>query len=173
MSKPSPHPITRRDPDRLEIPAIISGIAGRLNGERNWRDLYRVSWQVVRVGIYIGAGLRVVYTAAYPWIGGLFTTDPEVLGLFNAVFWMVILTQPINAVAFAFDGIYKGLGNGKILRNVLLVSTFGIFVPVILLTDHPGWQLFAVWTAFLVWMVVRCGQLALDFNRHYGAHAVH
>jgi Na+-driven multidrug efflux pump len=56
---------------------------------------------------------------------------------------------------------------------VLLVSTFGVFVPVILLTDHPGWQLFAVWTAFLVWMVVRCGQLALDFNRHYGAHAVH
>jgi Na+-driven multidrug efflux pump len=76
-------------------------------------------------------------------------------------------------VAFAFDGIYKGLGNGTILRNVLLVSTFGIFVPVILLTDHPGWQLFAVRTAFLVWMVVRCGQLALDFNRHYGAHAVH
>lgn len=120
MSKPSPQPITRRDLDRLAIPAIISGIAGRLNGERNWRDLYRVSWQVVRVGIYIGAGLGVVYTAGYPWIGGLFTTDPEVLGLFNAVFWMVILTQPINAVAFAFDGIYKGLGNGKILRNVLL-----------------------------------------------------
>jgi multidrug resistance protein, MATE family len=153
--------------------AAGSVLAGRLNGERNWRDLYRVSWQVVRVSICIGAGLGVVYTAAYPWIGGLFTTDPEVLGLFNAVFWMVILTQPINAVAFAFDGIYKGLGNGKILRNVLLVSTFGVFVPAILIGDRFGGQLFAVWTAFLLWMMVRGGQLALAFNRHYGAHATH
>ena len=153
--------------------AAGSVLAGRLNGERNWRDLYRVSWQVVRVSISIGAGLALVYALGYPWIGGLFTTDPEVLALFNAVFWMVILTQPINAVAFAFDGIYKGLGNGKILRNVLLVSTFGVFVPAIILGDHLGWKLFAVWIAFLLWMAVRGGQLALAFNRHYGAQAKH
>lgn len=151
--------------------AAGSVIAGRLNGERNWRELYRVSWQVVRVSILIGALLAAVYTLGYPWIGGLFSHDPQVLDRFNAVFWIVVLTQPINAVAFAFDGIYKGLGNGKILRNVLLASTFGVFVPVILLTDDLGWELFAVWTAFLLWMVARGGQLALAFHRHYGAHA--
>ncbi|MBL8002942.1 MAG: MATE family efflux transporter [Flavobacteriales bacterium] len=153
--------------------AAGSVLAGRLNGERNWRDLYRVSWQVVRVSILIGALLGAVYTLGYPWIGGMFTKDPQVLDLFNAVFWVVVLTQPVNAVAFAFDGIYKGLGNGRILRNVLLASTFGVFVPVILLTDHLGWELFAVWTAFLLWMVARGGQLALAFNKHYGAHARH
>jgi len=56
---------------------------------------------------------------------------------------------------------------------VLLASTFGVFVPVILFTDHLGWQLFAVWTAFLAWMAARGGQLALAFNRHYGEHASH
>lgn len=153
--------------------AAGSVLAGRFNGERNWRELHRVSWQVVRVSILIGGLLAVVYTLGYPWIGGLFTGDPEVLALFNAVFWIVVLTQPVNAVAFAFDGIYKGLGNGKILRNVLLASTFGVFVPVILVCDHLGWQLFAVWSAFLLWMVARGGQLALAFERHYGAHARH
>jgi putative MATE family efflux protein len=153
--------------------AAGSVLAGRLNGERNWRDLYRVSWQVVRVSVLIGALLGAVYTLGYPWIGAMFTQDPQVLALFNAVFWIVVLTQPVNAVAFAFDGIYKGLGNGRILRNVLLASTFGVFVPVILLTDHLGWELFAVWTAFLLWMVARGGQLALAFNKHYGVHAKH
>ena len=42
---------------------------------------------------------------------------------------------------------------------------------IVILTDDLGWELFAVWTAFLLWMVARGGQLALAFHRHYGAHA--
>lgn len=148
--------------------AAGSVVAGRLNGERDWRQLYRVSWQVTRMAVYIGAALAVIYAAAYPWIGDLFTADHTVHALFNAVFWMVVLTQPINAVAFAFDGIYKGLAHGRVLRNVLLIATFGVFVPVAWAGDALGWELHAVWAAFLAWMSVRSLLLALDFRRHYG-----
>ncbi|MFN9323970.1 MAG: MATE family efflux transporter, partial [Flavobacteriales bacterium] len=146
---------------------------GRLNGERNWRDLYRVSWQVVRMSVTIGAVLAVIYLAGYNVLGSIFTQDQAVLDLLQGVFWMVVITQPINAVAFAFDGIYKGLGNGKILRNVLLASTFGAFVPLIVLGDHLGWQLHAIWSAFLLWMAVRGGLLAMAFERHFGARTAH
>ena len=148
--------------------AAGSVLAGRLNGERNWSTLYRVSWQVVRICIWIALGLAVIYTLCYTWVAPMFTNDPEVIALFNAVFWMVILTQPINAVAFAFDGIYKGLGHGKVLRNALIVATFLVFAPVIWGLDHLDWELFAVWTAFLAWMASRSLQLTLDFRRHYG-----
>ncbi|MEX1132220.1 MAG: MATE family efflux transporter [Flavobacteriales bacterium] len=147
--------------------AAGSVLVGRLNGERNWSDLYRVSWQVVRTSVTIGAVLAVLYLIAYNELGRLFTTDPEVLMLFGSVFWMVVLTQPINAVAFAFDGVYKGMGEGRILRNVLFVSTFVAFVPVAWGADALGWQLHAIWSAFLVWMVVRGGLLALHFQRHH------
>jgi putative MATE family efflux protein len=147
--------------------AAGSVVAGRLNGERDWTQLYRVSWQVVRMSVTIGAALAVIYLACYSLVGGLFTADPTVLGLLHGVFWLVILTQPINAVAFAFDGIYKGLGNGRILRNVLLISTFAVFVPVAWATDLMGWELHAVWTAFLVWMVVRGALLAGHFQKHF------
>lgn len=154
--------------------AAGSVLVGRLNGERNWRDLYRVSWQVVRMSVLIGAGLAVVYGIGYAWIGGLFTTDAQVLALFNAVFWLVVLTQPINAVAFAFDGIYKGLGNGKILRNVLLIATFLVFVPIAWGADALGWKLFAIWTAFLAWMLVRGLLLTLHFQKRFGGgNAIH
>src|SRR5690606_13682215 len=132
-----------------------SVLAGRFNGERNWKELYRVAWQVVRMSVTIGAVLAVIYLAGYNVIGSIFTSDPEVLLLLASIFWIVVITQPINAIAFTFDGVYKGLGNGKILRNSLLVATFLVFVPVAWLTDQLGWQLYAVWAAFLTWMIAR------------------
>ena len=151
--------------------AAGSVLVGRLNGERNWRELYHVSWQVVRMSVTIGAVLAVIYLIAYAHIGTLFTQDPVVLSLLGGVFWMVVITQPINAVAFAFDGIYKGLGNGKILRNVLLASTFILFVPVAWGMDALGWKLHAVWAAFLAWMLLRGILLALHFEKHHKAKA--
>ena len=148
--------------------AAGSVLVGRFNGEKNWKALYRVSWQVVRRSILIGAILAALYGICYPWIGGLFTKGPETLALFNAVFWLVIITQPINAVAFAFDGIYKGVGDGKSLRNVLIISTFGVFLPVAWAMDSMGLQLHAVWTGFLLWMFTRGLMLSLAFEREFG-----
>lgn len=152
--------------------AAGSVLVGRLNGERNWRDLHRVSWQVVRMSVYIGAGLALIYSVGYAHIGGLFTQNPEVLALLGGVFWMVILTQPINAVAFAFDGVYKGLGSGKTLRNALLAATFLVFVPVAMALDAIGWQLHAIWSAFLAWMLVRGLLLVLHFQKHHAPSVV-
>lgn len=147
--------------------AAGSVLVGRLNGERNWGDLYRVSWQVVRTSVTIGAVLAVLYLFGYNELGRLFSSDHEVLILFGGVFWMVLLTQPINAVAFAFDGVYKGMGEGRILRNVLMVSTLAAYVPVAWAADALGWELHAIWSAFLVWMLVRGGLLVLHFQRHH------
>ena len=148
--------------------AAGSVVVGRLRGERSWRDMHHVAWQVVRMSVTIGALLALVYLAAYGHIGRLFTSDPAVLALLAGVFWLVVITQPINAVAFAFDGIYKGLGHGKLLRNVLLASTLLVFVPVAWGADAMGWELHAVWSAFLLWMVARGGLLAHHFQRRYG-----
>lgn len=151
--------------------AAGSVLIGRLQGEENWRDLYRMGWQVVRKSVWIGAGLSIVYAVGYFHVGGLFTQDPAVLGLLAGVFWLVVITQPINAVAFAFDGVYKGLGNGKLLRNVLLASTLFAFIPTIIGLDHWGYLLHAIWWAFLIWMLVRGVLLAQHFHKRYGAMA--
>ena len=147
--------------------AAGSVIAGRLNGERDWTQLHRVSWQVVRVTVFIAAGLSVLYIVGYSHIGSWFTHDPEVLGLFNSVFWMVILTQPINAVAFAWDGIYKGIAASAALRNALIVATFGVFIPTVYICASFGWKLHGVWLAFLLWMIMRAVWLTIAFERKF------
>ena len=101
-------------------------------------------------------------------IGELFTNDGAVLDLFHAIFWMIVITQPINAIAYAFDGAYKGLGEGKILRNVLIASTLFFFIPVAVGGNALDWKLYAIWSAFLVWMLARGVLLAIHFEKHFG-----
>jgi Na+-driven multidrug efflux pump len=75
--------------------------------------------------------------------------------------------QPINAVAFVFDGIFKGLAEAVTLRNLLLIATFLGFLPVLLIGDYFNLKLYAIWLAFTVWMLLRAGILVIKFRRKY------
>jgi Na+-driven multidrug efflux pump len=75
--------------------------------------------------------------------------------------------QPINAVAFVFDGIFKGLAEAVTLRNLLIVATFLGFLPALLIGDYFNLKLYAIWIAFTVWMLLRSGILVIKFRRKY------
>ena len=100
-------------------------------------------------------------------IGLIFSKETSVLVLFTSVFWMVLVMQPVNAIAFMFDGIFKGLGEAKYLRNVLLAATFLGFTPALLIGDYFGLKLYAIWIAFFVWMLIRSSALVIKFRRKY------
>lgn len=100
----------------------------------------------------------------------MFSKEQEVLHLFYNIFWIVLIMQPVNAIAFVFDGIFKGLAEAVILRNTLLASTFLGFVPALLLGDYFDLKLYAIWIAFFVWMLMRAGILLIIFNKRSFAH---
>jgi len=103
----------------------------------------------------------------YNEIGLIFNKEASVLVLFSSVFWLVLLMQPVNAIAFMFDGIFKGLGEAKYLRNLLLVATFLVFTPILLIGDYFGLKLYAIWIAFFAWMLIRSSALVFKFRRKY------
>lgn len=144
-----------------------NALAGKLIGQNNMSALYKVGIRLNKINLGIGSGLAIVYLLSYPWMGRFFTQETTVITTFNAVFWMVIICQPLNAIAFTFDGIYKGLGKMALLRNTLLASTLLGFVPTLLLMEWFDHELQGVWWAFLVWMIGRGGILAVHFRRHY------
>jgi Na+-driven multidrug efflux pump len=78
---------------------------------------------------------------------------------------MVLAMQPLCALAFIFDGMFKGLGRMKFLRNLLLFSTFLVFVPVIFWLDHLDYKLYAIFTAFTLWIVARGIPLIIKFRK--------
>ena len=90
-----------------------------------------------------------------------------VLRSLEIIFWIVLIMQPINAIAFVFDGIFKGLAEAVTLRNLLIFATFLGFLPVLLIGDYFNLKLYAIWIAFTVWMLIRAGVLVVKFRRTY------
>ena len=93
--------------------------------------------------------------------------DVLVLEQFYSVFWILILTQPINAVTFIFDGMFKGMGFMKYLRNVLILSTAFVFIPTLLIFDYLDYKLIAIWIAFTLWALARGIPLIIKFRSQF------
>jgi Na+-driven multidrug efflux pump len=75
--------------------------------------------------------------------------------------------MPINAVAFVLDALFKGLGEMKYLRNILLIASFGGFVPFVLLSQYMDWGLSGIWIGFIVWMGIRAIALWLKYKAKF------
>ncbi len=140
-------------------------MSGKLLGEKNYQKIWQLSKQLNKYTFIISLLLGITCFIFYFPIGRIFTHDNEVLDLFYGIFWIVILMQPINAVAFVFDGIFKGLAEAVVLRNTLLIATFVGFIPALLIGDLLNLKLYAIWIAFTVWMILRGGILVVLFKR--------
>ncbi len=144
-----------------------NALAGRLLGQNAMKELYSTGKTIVKYTQIIGWSLAAVYAIGYVWTASLFTNDERVIEAFNSVYFLVIVSQPINAIAFGYDGMYKGLGEMKFLRNVLTVATLAGFLPVIVSFHYFSPGLFGIWVAFLVWMCIRAGWVRMDFRRRF------
>ncbi|MFO7719688.1 MAG: MATE family efflux transporter [Gillisia sp.] len=144
-----------------------NAIGGRLLGARDYKSLWELSKKISKYSVFIAFILMGICALFYDEIGRIFNKEESVLVLFSSVFWLVLLMQPVNAIAFMFDGIFKGLGEAKYLRNLLLAATFLGFTPALLIADHFGMKLYAIWMAFFVWMLIRSSALVIQFRRKY------
>jgi putative MATE family efflux protein len=142
-------------------------LSGKLLGAKEYQTLLRLSRKLTKYGFVIGIFLAIVGGLFYESIGTVFTKDPEVLEKFYASFWIILAMQPLCAITFIFDGMYKGMGEMKILRNLLLFSTGVVFIPVLLVFDVFDYKLHAIWIAFTCWIVVRGFPLILLFRRKF------
>ena len=142
-------------------------LSGKLFGAKNYTLLMKLSNQLIKYALIVGLIIGGIGALLYKPIGITFTNDPEVLIQFYDIFWIVLLMQPICAVAFVFDGIFKGLGNMKDLRDVLVLATVVVFLPVLFILDYYGWKLHGVFTAYTVWMIARGIPLIIKFRKQF------
>lgn len=144
-----------------------NAMSGRLMGQNNYAGMWRLSQKISRYAIVIALILALLCALFYERIGWLFNQDPAVLTVFTAVFWLVLFMQPINALAYIYDGIFKGMGDAKLLRNNLFFATFCGFLPTLLIADYFDFQMYAIWMAFAVWMSCRSFPLIYLFKKNY------
>jgi len=144
-----------------------NAISGKLLGAKDYNSLWQLSKKITKYSVFIALILMAVCAVFYNEIGLIFNKEASVLVLFSSVFWLVLLMQPVNAIAFMFDGIFKGLGEAKYLRNLLLVATFLVFTPILIVADYFEMKLYGIWIAFFAWMLIRSSALVFQFRRKY------
>ena len=142
-------------------------LSGKLYGEKSYGVLMKFGNDLTKIGVKIGIIMCIIGFIFYYPLGRIFNNDPVVLQEFYNVFWIVLAMLPLCSIAFIFDGLYKGLGWMKDLRNVLLFSTFIIFVPFVILFDHYELGLHGIFYAFNLWILSRSIPLIIKFRKTF------
>lgn len=142
-------------------------LSGKLLGGKEYNKLITLSNSLIKYGIAIGLLIGLLGAIFYYPIGKIFIKEPDVLKQFYKVFWIVLAMQPLCALAFIFDGMFKGLGKMADLRNLLLISTFAVFLPILYVLDQYNLKLIGIFIALTLWIVVRGLPLIIKFRKEF------
>jgi len=142
-------------------------LSGKLFGGGQIQELVLLSKRLTKKAMIVGLIMAAIGGVFYRPIGAIFTTDLKVLAEFYKVFWIILIMQPFCAMTFVFDGIFKGLGLMRVLRNVLLISTLVVFIPSLLLANYFDLKLHGIFWAFTIWMVARGVPLVIKFGKQF------
>jgi putative MATE family efflux protein len=142
-------------------------MGGRLLGAKNYNGLWLLAKKIMCYGIAVSLILVAIGFIFHDPIGRLFSNEKIVLETFYAIFFIVILGLPMNTMAFVLDGLFKGLGEMKYLRNTLLSATFLGFVPILYIGKYFNWGFYGIWIAFTVWMLIRGLALVWKFRAKF------
>ncbi len=142
-------------------------LSGRLLGAKEYDTLIKLGNRLLVYGVLAGIGLAGVGFLFYYSLGAVFIQDKPVLDQFYHVFWIVLVMQPLCALTFIYDGMFKGMGLTGYLRNLLLIATFLVFIPSLLLFDFLELNLQGIWFTFILWIAARGFPLVIKFRRKF------
>lgn len=115
-----------------------------------------------------GVGTGILFAGAYlvgvDWIARLFTTDPHVQRIIGELVWVVAVSQPVNALAYIFDGILIGATDTHYLMRAMLVSSLAFALVVAVGWALWGLSLSLIWWSAVVFMAMRALTLALRYR---------
>jgi len=144
-------------------------MVGKAVGERN-RPLFYSSVLIILFWAVISSLCFAILFALFGNHIIALLTDIEPLreSAANYLIWVVIL--PIVSVwSFVFDGVYIGATRVVEMRNIMLLATFGFFLPSWYLLQ--GWGNHGLWLAFVIFMLARGVIMVMVFfsiNRRQG-----
>jgi len=129
------------------IAIAAQAITGRYLGAGDVDSTRAVTRRMVGWGLVSGVVTGLLLAAASPFLGPLFSTDPEVHRLLVPVLLVAALGQPVAGVVFVLDGVLIGAGDGTYLAWGGLVTLL-VHAPLVLVAAHLVGGLVAVWAVF-------------------------
>lgn len=125
-------------------------------GQGNITQSKRVARTICIWSLVTGGILMVVMIVAQPLFIRMLV-PPEAAAVFVGPWLIAAFSQPINAMAFATDGIHWGTSDFGYLRNVMIVATSTGLIGIFLLEYFHIKTLEMLWGVTVVWITARGG----------------
>lgn len=124
-------------------------------GARDPVQVRAVTRRLSRWGLLFGCALAVLLAVLAPAVGGVFTSDPQVLDLLPIGLWTLAAGLPLAAYVFVWDGVLIGAGDARYLAvagSVPLLIHLSLLAVVTWLGVEGQWPsgagLVSVWAVF-------------------------
>ncbi|KAH7672561.1 Multi antimicrobial extrusion protein [Dioscorea alata] len=121
----------------------------------NYKQARLVIFRVLQVGAVTGIALATFLFFGFSAFSEVFTTDSAVLDIARSGVWFVSFSQPINALAFVFDGLYYGVSDFAYAAYSMVLV--GLIASLFFLTAVPYFGLGGLWTGLILFMSLRAG----------------
>jgi len=137
---------------------------GKASGENNQQALQFT----VKISLFWTAIFALLYSVFFMLFGdhiiGIMSNIPEVIAFTKPYIIWIILLPLVACWCFLFDGVYIGLMQASIMRNSMLIATFGVFFPTWFLLQ--GFGNHGLWAAFSLFMLTRGITLAWHYYQY-------
>jgi MATE family multidrug resistance protein len=128
-------------------------MVGKAVGQKDKDALQHTVRLTLKWSLIFAVGFTVTYLIAGPLIVRTLTDLPDVRKTAMAYLPWLIVSPVISVWCFLYDGVYVGMTRAREMRNIMVFSTFAVFLPAWYLTQSFGNH--GLWFAFMLFFASR------------------
>ncbi|XVF73634.1 hypothetical protein PTKIN_Ptkin12aG0217800 [Pterospermum kingtungense] len=122
--------------------------------EKDYKKVTAAASRVLQMSFVLGVGLAVVVGVGLYFGSGIFSKDASVLHVISIGVPFVAATQPINSIAFVFDGVNFGASDFAYTAYSMVFVAGASIASLFLLSKSNGF--IGIWIALTIYMALRC-----------------
>ena len=145
------------------IAHAAEAMVGKAVGQKNDRALRHTVSLTLRWSVIFALGFTLAYVLAGPLIVRILTDLPEVRATAMVYLPWLVASPLISVWCFLYDGVYIGMTRARQMRNIMVFSSFAVFIPVWYVTQAFGNH--GLWFALMAFLASRGIGMHIGYRR--------
>jgi len=145
------------------IAHAAEAMVGKAVGKKDDRALRATVALTLRWSLYFAAAFTAFYVVTGPLIVRTLTDLPDVRATAMVYLPWLVFSPLISVWCFLYDGVYVGMTRAREMRNIMVFSTFGVFLPTWFVTQ--GFGNHGLWFALMAFLASRGVGMHLGYRK--------
>jgi len=146
------------------IAHAAEALVGKAVGEQHRESLEESVRLTLKWSLIFAAGFCALYFLSGPLLIGVLTNLPDVRETALQYLPWLAISPLVSVWSFLYDGVYVGATRAREMRNIMLVSTFLVFLPAWIALQ--GFGNHGLWLAFTLFMASRGVGMHFGYRRY-------